>query len=75
MQDWRDVLPRLDLPVLVVGGEVSHVAPVSQEWIASQVPGARLEVFTRSDGGAHFPFFERPAAFAKVLTEFLDTAR
>lgn len=71
-QDWRDVLPRIDVPTLVTGGEVSHVVVSSQEWIAQQIPGARLHVFTRADGGAHFPFFEQPKQFAAVLSEFID---
>ncbi|WP_173086353.1 alpha/beta fold hydrolase [Phytohabitans rumicis] len=71
MQDWRGVLRRIDVPTLVVGGEVSHVAPASQAWSASQIPGARLRVFARAEGGAHFPFFESPKDFAGVLTEFL----
>lgn len=73
-QDWRDVLPAVDVPCLVVGGEVSHVAPASQEWIASQVPGATLRVFTRVEGGSHFPFFEQPETFAEVLRDHLRAA-
>lgn len=71
MQDWRDVLPRIDVPTLVIGGEVSHVAPSSQEWSAAQIPGARLRVFTREEGGAHFAFFESPQPFADELRDFL----
>lgn len=71
MQDWRDVLPRLDVPTLITAGEVSHVAPSSQEWSASQVPGSQLHIFTREEGGAHFPFFEKPQAFAQVLRDFV----
>lgn len=74
MQDWRDVLPRVDVPTLVTGGEVSHVAPSSQEWIASRIPGAQLKIFPREEGGAHFPFFESPKHFAEVLTDFLENA-
>lgn len=74
MQDWRDVLPRIDVPTLVVGGEVSHVAPGSQEWSAKQIPGAELRIFTRAEGGAHFPFFESPDTFAPVLLDFLRRA-
>ncbi|GAA1381185.1 alpha/beta hydrolase [Pseudonocardia kongjuensis] len=72
MQDWRDVLPSIDVPTLVIGGEVSHVAPVSQEWIRDRIPGARLRVFTRAEGGGHFPFFEQPGPFAEALIGFLD---
>lgn len=73
MQDWRDVLPRIDVPTLVVGGEVSHVSPASQAWTAEHIQGARLRVFTAEEGGSHFPFFERPAMFAPVLLDFLAT--
>ncbi|NMO15687.1 alpha/beta hydrolase [Pyxidicoccus fallax] len=72
MQDWRDVLPRIDVPTLVLAGEVSHVNPASQKWSAEHIPGARLHVFTAEEGGAHFPFFERPETFAVALRSFLD---
>jgi pimeloyl-ACP methyl ester carboxylesterase len=71
MQDWRDVLPRIDVPTLVLAGEVSHVAPASQAWTAEHIPGARLRTFTTAEKGAHFPFFEEPASFCTVVTEFL----
>lgn len=70
MQDWRDVLPRIDVPALVTGGDVSHVAPASQEWSATQIPGAQVKIFAN----AHFPFFESPADFAAVLTDFLKNS-
>lgn len=71
MQDWRDVLPRIDVPTLVTAGDVSHVVPSSQRWIAGQIPGSQLRVFTSEEGGAHFPFVESPAHFAEVLSTFL----
>jgi pimeloyl-ACP methyl ester carboxylesterase len=70
-QDWRDVLPRLDVPTLVIGCEGSHVDPASQRYIAEQVPGARLHVFPRDVASSHFPFLENPAAFDAVVEEFL----
>ncbi|MBF4160751.1 alpha/beta fold hydrolase [Nocardioides acrostichi] len=70
-QDWRDVLPRIDVPTLVTGGAVSHVVPSSQEWITAQIPGARLVMFSREDGGGHFPFFEAPKPFAAVIEDFV----
>jgi len=73
MQDWRSVLPRIDVPALVTGGEQSHVDAGSQRWIAEQIPGAELHIFSPAEGGDHFPFFEDPKAFAAVLTEFLDS--
>ena len=74
LQDWRDVLPTIDVPVLVVGGEVSHVAASSQEWIATVIPGAEVRILTREEGGSHFPFFEQPEVFAAVVTGFINQA-
>src|SRR3954471_10989503 len=71
MQDWRDVLPRIDVPTLVLAGEVSHVAPASQAWTAEDIPGARLRTFTATEGGSHFPFYESPAPFCEAVTGFL----
>ena len=56
LQDWRSVLPRIDVPALVTGGEQSHVDATSQRWIAEQIPGAKLHVFSPTEGGDHFPF-------------------
>jgi len=44
---------------------------VSQEWIARQIPGARLEIFAEKDGGSHFMCFENPARFNAVVRDFL----
>jgi len=74
LQDWRDVLAGIDVPTLVIGGEVSHVVPTSQEWTASQISGAHLAVFKREHGGAHFPFYEAPRHFARTLNDFLTPA-
>jgi len=71
-QDWRDVLPRIDVPTLVIGCDGSHVAPSSQRFIADQIPGARLHVFGSDVANSHFPFLENPAAFNAVVAEFLE---
>ena len=36
-QDWRDVLPRIDVPTLVIGCEGSHVHPDSQRFVAERM--------------------------------------
>jgi len=71
MQDWRDLLPRIDVPTLVLAGEVSHVAPASQAWTADHIPGARLRTFTASEGGSHFPFYENPGPFCEAIGGFI----
>jgi pimeloyl-ACP methyl ester carboxylesterase len=70
--DWRDVLPRIDRPTLVIGGSVSHVNPLSQRYVASRIDGARYHEFGADEGGAHYPFLEAPAAFNRVVAGFLD---
>jgi pimeloyl-ACP methyl ester carboxylesterase len=70
-QDWRDLIPRIDVPTLVIGGEASHVDPRSQEWISSCIPGAKLEIISASDRGSHFPFLENPVLFNRLVGDFL----
>jgi pimeloyl-ACP methyl ester carboxylesterase len=71
-QDWRDVLPRIDIPTLVIGCDGSHVDPSSQRYIAEQIPGADLHVFPAEVASSHFPFLENPDAFNAVVGAFLD---
>jgi pimeloyl-ACP methyl ester carboxylesterase len=71
--DWSEIFARVDRPVLVIGGRVSHVNPRSQEWIHAQLPDSRLVIFEEAEGGAHFPFIESPATFNAVLGDFLAT--
>jgi len=70
-QDWRDVFARIDLPTLFIGGRVSLVPWKSVAWAASQVSGARLEIFEEAEGGQHFMFEENPAKFNRILAEFI----
>jgi pimeloyl-ACP methyl ester carboxylesterase len=71
-QDWRDVLPRIDVPTLVLGCAGSHVDPASQRYVAEKVPDGRLHVFPADVANSHFPFLENPAAFNAVVEEFLS---
>lgn len=70
-QDWRDVIPRITLPTLVVGGRVSLIPWKGIAWVAGQIPGARLEIFEEDEGGQHFMFIENPEKFNRILGEFL----
>ncbi len=70
-QDWRDLIPRLELPTLVVGGRASTVPWRSQAWVAAQVPGARLEIFEEEEGGNHFMFIEGHAKFNAIVADFV----
>ncbi|CAL9283355.1 AB hydrolase superfamily protein YdjP [Streptomyces sp. enrichment culture] len=71
-QDWRDVLPRIDVPTLVLGCDGSHVHPRSQQFIARQIPDAQLYVFPSTVANSHFPFLENPEAFNSAVDAFLS---
>jgi non-heme chloroperoxidase len=70
-QDWRDQIPRIDIPTLVITGRVSLVPWKSMAWTAQQIPGARLEVFEESEGGQHFMFIENPGKFNQIVRDFM----
>ncbi|GAA3398067.1 hypothetical protein GCM10017752_59430 [Streptomyces roseoviridis] len=65
------MLPRIDVPTLVIGCERSHVHPDSQRYVAERIPGARLHVFASEVASSHFPFLENPPAFNAVVEKFL----
>jgi pimeloyl-ACP methyl ester carboxylesterase len=69
--DWRDVIPLIDIPTLVVGGKASLVGWKSQVWIGKQIPGARTEIFEAEEGGNHFMFMENPEKFNRIVKEFM----
>jgi non-heme chloroperoxidase len=70
-QAWRDLIPRIELPSLVVGGRVSVVPWQSQQWVAEHIKGARLEIFEEEEGGNHFMFIEAPDKFNDIVANFV----
>ena len=71
-QDWRDLISRIKLPALIVGGRVSLIDWRSQEWMQRQIAGSQLEIFEEADGGNHFMFMENPERFNRVVDAFLS---
>ena len=71
-QDWRDRLPLITVPTLVIGCEGSHVPVLSQRYVAARIPGAEVHVFPRAVADSHFPFLENPIAFNERVGRFLD---
>lgn len=69
-----DVMQRLgaiSAPTLVIGADEDRMAPPKfSEFLAQQVPGARLIILARS---GHYPQVEQEAQFNQVLTDFLQT--
>ncbi|HJM61468.1 MAG TPA: alpha/beta hydrolase [Alphaproteobacteria bacterium] len=69
--DWRDTIPRIRMPALVVGGTVSVVPWKSQAWINDKIPGSRLEIFEENEGGNHFMFIEGHEKFNGILADYI----
>ncbi|MXY96798.1 MAG: alpha/beta hydrolase [Gemmatimonadetes bacterium] len=67
-QDWRPMLPSIDLPVLIATGGKSGAFPGCR-YMHEHIPGARMEVF--EDSG-HVLFYEEPDRFNAVVTAFVD---
>ncbi|MCU1604552.1 MAG: alpha/beta hydrolase [Modestobacter sp.] len=68
--DWRDVLPRIDVPTLVIAGAVSIFPPAGVEWVATQIPQAQSRTFTAEERGSHFMFWENPELFNQLIRDF-----
>ncbi len=67
-QDWRPMLPTIDLPVLITTGAKSGAYP-GCKFMYDHIPGARMEVF---EGSGHALFYEEPDRFNAVVTGFVD---
>ncbi|WP_299004012.1 alpha/beta hydrolase [uncultured Shewanella sp.] len=71
-QDWRDLLPRINIPVLLIVGRASAVSVSSHQWLQQQIPNAQLVVFEKEEGGNHFAFLENPEKFNQVVDDFIQ---
>ena len=67
-QDWRPMLPSIDLPVLITTGAKSGAFPGCR-YMYEHIPGARMEVFEHS---GHVLFYEEPDRFNAVVAKFVD---
>jgi pimeloyl-ACP methyl ester carboxylesterase len=70
-KDWRDVLPRITVPTLVLAGDLSLFPASGVEWVAAQIPGARHYTFPAAEKGCHFAFWENPDKFNEVVEGFI----
>ncbi len=68
IQDQRDVLPAIDVPVLVLHGDLDQIAPVGAgRYIAGQVPDGTFVEFA---GVGHAPLLSQPGEVAQRIREF-----
>jgi pimeloyl-ACP methyl ester carboxylesterase len=69
--DFRDRLPEISVPTLIVWGRNDMIVPVEGAYEYERlIPGARQEIF--EDTG-HVPMLERPARFNQLVEEFLTS--
>jgi pimeloyl-ACP methyl ester carboxylesterase len=67
--DFTDLLPRIDLPVLVVVGSDDAIStPEEMGALARAIPGAR---YVQIAAAGHLSPLEQPAAVAAAMAEFL----
>ncbi|MFF3752458.1 alpha/beta fold hydrolase [Streptomyces sp. NPDC002018] len=71
--DWRDVLPRITVPTLVIGGEVSIFPPETARWTAARIPRGQVRVFSAEESGSHLLFWENPRLFNSVVRDFIES--
>jgi pimeloyl-ACP methyl ester carboxylesterase len=64
-----DLLPHLELPVLIIGGAKDWLTPPrTARKMAAAIPGARLHIFDRT---THFGIVEEAPELVRLLTEFV----
>jgi 3-oxoadipate enol-lactonase len=69
--DGTDAVPNIRIPTLVIAGGEDLTMPVAVvEFMARQIPRARFEVIP---GVGHLANLENPAAFNRVLADFLES--
>lgn len=68
-----ELLPRLQVPTLVVWGDRDRMIPLSHARAAvEKMPDARLVVFEKA---GHFPHLDAPERFAELMREFAAELR
>lgn len=71
--DWRDFLPHINIPTLVLVARNSGVFPwEGSAYVAESVPESRLEMF--EDSG-HMLFWEEAKKFNTLVDEFVNDPR
>ena len=67
-RDWRESLPAIALPTLVIAGRHDQTFPwQAGSYVAEQLPAGEFLVFEES---GHCPFYEEPEAFNAAVARF-----
>jgi pimeloyl-ACP methyl ester carboxylesterase len=67
--DFRDRVPSIDDPTLIIWGRSDQIVPVRGADVYERlIPGARKVIFEKT---GHLPMLERPPRFNRLVEEFL----
>lgn len=74
IKDWNRVpdLHRIEVPVLVLGGQFDVMTPHCAMRTHRALPKAEIKIFKNS---SHSPFYEEPAAYLETVISFLTGHR
>lgn len=65
--DWRDVIPTITIPTLVIAAKDSHVKIANNEWIRDHIAGSQYKLFETR----HMMFMEEAAVFNQTVIDFI----
>ncbi len=69
--DWRDFIPNIKLPTLVLCARHSNVFDWhGSAWVGENIEGAKIEFFENS---GHMLFWDEPEKFNNVVKEFVES--
>jgi len=68
LNDWRDIIPTINIPTLIIGGKQSFINWQSQVWNNDKIANSKLEIFEER---GHLMFFEESEKFNKLVQEFI----
>jgi non-heme chloroperoxidase len=70
-QDWRDVLPRITVPTLVIGAEGSLFPATAIKNLSAAIVNSSTVIIPAADKGSHMAFYENPSAVNSAIRAFL----
>lgn len=71
-QDWRDIIPRIKVPSLLLTGDASHaITEEAAEWIAGHLEKCMWVRFSKKEGGTHNLMVNAPEKFNRAVLDFL----
>lgn len=72
MTDWRDILPIIDVPTLIITGKTTFAMDLKcADYLHKTIKNSELVVFTKEDKGNHIMVANAPEKFNKVVIDFL----